>query len=73
MKKHASSILGPTRTPRQLSSTLGFFQLFFMEKAGGGGTSGIEMLKQPEAFLFLFLCFHKGALNILNFWLGLSS
>ena len=47
----------------------------FVFKENGGGhlflkrmVGGIEMLKQWEAFLFLFLCFHKGALNILNFW-----
>lgn len=46
-----------------------FVFFFFFFKKMVGGISGIEMLKQQEAFLFLFLCFHKGALNILNFWL----
>lgn len=69
VKEHASSIPRHTLTPQWLPSTLWLFPFVFKANGVGGGISGIEILKPQEAFLFLFLCFHKGALNILNFWL----
>lgn len=69
MKRHASSILGPTLTPRRLSSTLGFFKLFFIEKRQEG-VGGHQCNRDVEAargvFIFVFV-FSQGSPKYIEF------
>jgi hypothetical protein len=68
VSEHTSST--PETYPEPAAIVINTWPFPFVFKESGGGISGVELSKQQEAFLFLFLCFHKGSLNILNFWLA---
>lgn len=71
MKEHASSTLGHTLTPQRLSSTLGFFHLFFKEN-GGGHQWSRDVEAAGGIFIFVIV-FSQGSPKYNEFLASLGS